>query len=107
MYSGSITFLLDSFILNNRPVVYKTSEDHWSRRTVCYPVSRLLWWNSKTEIIIHIVPLKCLKLKSDKVNKEEKLHEIFWGFIREQLWVGGNSLDVGETEREVQAIPCF
>lgn len=32
------------------------------------------------------------------------MRKFFWGFGRKEIWVGGNSLGVGEEEREVQAV---
>lgn len=72
IYSGSITLLLGSFILKIDKLSTQHQETIGVDEQFCYPISRLLPWNSETEIIIHIVPLKCLKLKCDKVNKEDK-----------------------------------
>lgn len=45
----------------------------------CCPVSRLLWCNNRAEIITPIVLLKCIKLKSDKVNKEDNIAQVLLG----------------------------
>lgn len=43
------------------------------------------------------------ELERNKINKEDKtVWDVFGIHYREKLWVGGNRVDIGEKEREVQ-----